>query len=112
MNSRFSIAGSMLTMILIEIVPLTTFAAAPLLYSRMKMIAEKEELHDVEPDLARFVIALVKEKYQVTLAEEDISVAVRDHGAFLGRCGRSTSQVMRCEEIQGAIAKVVPREER
>lgn len=125
MKRSYAIAGSMLIAIFLETAPVVALAASPSsassaasslsgpsLYARMKAIAEKETLGDVDPDLARFVKALVNDKFNVSLTEDDISIGARASEAFLGRCGRNASQVLRCEEIQGAIEKVVSREER
>lgn len=106
------IIGGLLAVLTMGTIPTVSGQSAPSLYNRIKQITEKEVRSDVEPPLAQFVVRLMKDKYNITYTEEDISLAVAAPASFLGRCGRQVKQVFHCQEQQGEIAHVVKREQR
>lgn len=90
----------------------TVMAVDPSPYERMKMISEKEILGEVDRDIARFTMTIIKDKYNFTLTEEDVNAAAKTPASFLGSCGRNQDHVERCQNIQKEIAGIVTREER
>jgi hypothetical protein len=91
----------------------STASAPSTLYQRIRLLQEKEALDEVEPAIARFAVQLIRNTYNLTFTDGDISDAVRNPGNFIGQCGKvQNKQVFSCENLQGEIAQLVNREQR
>ena len=80
MNIPRTFSGIVLALFITGTAPAlaATIGASELtLYMRLKTIAEKQVLGDMEPDIAQYVQSLVQSQYDTTLALDDISVAAR-----------------------------------
>lgn len=91
-----------------------TMSASPTLsvYERYKLAAEKEHLVVVEPAIAKFVIAVVKDKYSLTFNEEDIGNAVSRYEVFLNTCGGFGKNSTTCATLAEELQTIVERERR
>ena len=115
MNIPRTFSGIVLALFITGTAPAlaATIGASELtLYMRLKTIAEKQVLGDMEPDIAQYVQSLVQSQYDTTLALDDISVAARAPGAFQGRCGTRGIQASTCADLERQIRRLVEREER